>query len=72
MKASHAAIVTALIFASALLIGCQQLAPPTTAPREKETDIRIRAPGIDVDVKGRGDGVGKDRKVDVDVNRKDR
>ncbi|VTR91197.1 unnamed protein product [Gemmata massiliana] len=72
MKASHAGIVTALTFASTLLIGCQQSAPPTTAPREKETDIRIRAPGVDVDVKGRGDGVGKDRKVDVDVNRKDR
>ncbi|MBP3959206.1 hypothetical protein J8F10_28515 [Gemmata sp. G18] len=70
MKASRAAIVAAFTFGCALLIGCQQPASPTTAPREKETNIQIRTPGVDVDVKGRGEG--KDRKVDVDVNRKDR
>ncbi len=70
MKKSRAAVVAAVTFAFAVVVGCQQPASPTIAPKEKETDIRIRTPGVDVDVKGKGDG--KDRKVDVDVNRKDR
>ena len=74
MKTSRATILAACTFVFALLVGCQQPTSPTTAPREKETDIRIRTPGADIDIHGKGkaDGSGKDRKIDVDVNRKDR
>jgi hypothetical protein len=65
MKKLLAATAAALTFA--LVIGCQPtvVTTPVTPPnREKETDIRIRTPGVDVDVKGKGDGKG------VDVERK--
>lgn len=69
MKKPFTVAVAAFALGVVLAFGCQQPVSPTTAPKEKETNIHIDTPGVKVDVKGKGGDKGK---VDVDVNRKDR